>query len=52
LRQHHLADLLGLTPVHVCRILSAFRKEKICDISDGIVRIGDLEALRHIGALT
>jgi CRP/FNR family transcriptional regulator len=52
LRQQHFADLLGLTPVHVCRILSAFRKEKICDISDGIVRIWDLEALRQIGVST
>ncbi len=49
LRQQHFADLLGLTPVHVCRVLSAFRKDKICDISDGMAKIWDLEGLRQIG---
>ena len=49
LRQQQIAELLGLTPVHVCRVLSAFRKDGICDISNGMAQILDLDQLRQIG---
>jgi CRP-like cAMP-binding protein len=49
LRQQQLAEMLGLTPVHVCRVLSEFRKNGYCDISDGAARIFDIDELRQIG---
>ena len=50
LRQQHIADLTGLTPVHVCRVLSAFRKDGIFQIEGGIAKISDLAALQGIAA--
>lgn len=41
LRQQHIADAVGLTPVHVSRIISAFRKDEVIDFSRGVLRILD-----------
>lgn len=41
LRQQHIADLTGLTPVHVCRVLGAFRKDGIFQVDEGLGRVGD-----------
>jgi CRP-like cAMP-binding protein len=45
LTQAQLADHLGITPVHVNRILRSFREAGIVSIRDGEVTIGDLEEL-------
>lgn len=48
LRQSHIADSTGLTTVHVSRTLSAFRKDGIFAIEDGLLKIFDLTRLRRI----
>lgn len=47
LRQSHIADATGLTTVHVCRVINAYRKQGIFAIDDGVLRILDLAALRR-----
>lgn len=34
LRQHHIADATGLTPVHVSKVLSEFRRTGLIEIGD------------------
>ena len=46
LTQGQLADHLGLTAVHVNRVLRAFREAGIVTIRDGSVHIADLDRLR------
>lgn len=46
LRQHHLADATGLTPVHVNKVLSAFRRSGMIEISDRSLAILDMAAFR------
>jgi CRP-like cAMP-binding protein len=48
-RQSHIADATGLTSVHVSRTLSAFRKDGVFAIEDGLLKIIDLTKLRRIG---
>ncbi len=43
--QTDLADILGLTPIHVNRVLRALREEKICTFRSGIVQIHDWDRL-------
>ena len=47
-RQEHIADALGLTPVHVNRTLAQLRKENVIDFRRGAMRILDFEALNKI----
>lgn len=49
LRQSHIADSTGLTSVHVSRTLSAFRKDGVFAIEDGLLKVIDLTRLRRIG---
>lgn len=42
LRQQHIADTVGLTPVHVSRIISALRKQGILSVARGELQIVDL----------
>jgi CRP/FNR family transcriptional regulator, anaerobic regulatory protein len=51
LRQKHIADITGLTPVHVSRVIGLFRKRGLLMISGGIITILDLPELRRLGAL-
>jgi CRP-like cAMP-binding protein len=51
LRQQHIADLLGLTPVHVNRVLRKFKAEKIADFSNGVITIHDLAEVERLGAI-
>lgn len=51
LRQQHIADAVGLTPVHVSRVFSLFRERGIVELSDGILQVGNLAELEHIGSL-
>jgi len=39
LRLRHIADALGLTPVHVSRVLSHFRDRGLCVLSNGILNV-------------
>ncbi len=49
LRQQHIADITGLTPVHVNRTLGNFRRDGILEISDCVLKILDMHALRRLG---
>lgn len=51
LRQQHIADAVGLTPVHVSRVLSLLRDRGIVVLSDGVLEVVDLPALEGIGSL-
>ena len=51
LRQKHIADTVGLTSVHVSRVLSLFRDRRIVVLSEGILEVIDLPALERIGSL-
>jgi DNA-binding transcriptional regulator YhcF (GntR family) len=45
LTQSQLADHLGLTPVHVNRVLKSFRQAGIVTVRNGHVDIADLDRL-------
>jgi CRP/FNR family transcriptional regulator, anaerobic regulatory protein len=51
LRQQQIADCTGLTPVHVCRVLGRLRKDSICDVARGMVRIIDRAELERMALL-
>jgi CRP-like cAMP-binding protein len=51
LRQQYLADAVGLTPVHVSRVLSLFRNRRIAVLSEGVLEVIDLPALQRISSL-
>jgi CRP-like cAMP-binding protein len=48
LTQQELGSALGLTNVHVNRILRRLRDEDLMDIQRGVVRIQDLERLQRV----
>ncbi len=48
LTQQQLADHLGLTAIHVNRVLKAFREREIVVVREGTVRILNFERLRLI----
>jgi CRP/FNR family transcriptional regulator, anaerobic regulatory protein len=48
LRQQHIADATGLTPVHVNRVLGALRNEGVIELSGGILKISNLNGLLRI----
>ncbi len=45
-RQQHMADLLGLTQVHVSRVVSKFRRAGLIELSGGLLQIVDANGLR------
>jgi CRP/FNR family transcriptional regulator len=51
LRQQHIADAVGLTPVHVSRVFSLFRDRYILALSEGVLKVFDLPELERIGSL-
>ncbi len=51
LRQQHIADTVGLTPVHVSRVLGMFRDRRILTLSDGTLHVTDQQQLERIGCL-
>ena len=51
LRQQHIADAVGLTPVHVSRVFSVFRDRYILALSEGYLKVFDLPELERIGSL-
>jgi CRP-like cAMP-binding protein len=50
LRQHHIADAVGLTVVHVGNILTEFRRDGLLEITDRSLTISDPAGLRRIAA--
>ena len=48
LTQTHLADLMGLSPVHVNRTIQALRKRQLIRLNEGRLAIGDLSALQRV----
>lgn len=52
LRQQHIADAVGLTSVHVSRVLGAFRDRGIVEMSNGMLRVTDLNELNHLAHCT
>lgn len=51
LRQHHIADAMGLTPVHVSRVLTNFRRKKLIDIGGGFLTILNADELCRIAGI-
>ena len=51
LSRQQIADCTGITPVHACRVLGTLRKDCICDVGRGIVRIIDRAELLRIGTV-
>lgn len=50
LTQTELGDALGLTPVHVNRVLREFREQRLIAIEHRILRMLDVEGLQEIAA--
>jgi CRP-like cAMP-binding protein len=48
LRQHHIADATGLTPVHVSKVLSEFRRNGLLRISERSLTVLDLEGFQRV----
>jgi CRP/FNR family transcriptional regulator, anaerobic regulatory protein len=48
LRQHHIADATGLTPVHVSKVLGEFQRKDLIRLNDRSLMIVDAVALRRI----
>jgi CRP-like cAMP-binding protein len=51
LRQRHIAEMTGLTPVHVSRVLGTFRDRGLCRLSEGMLEILDPAAMAKLGAV-
>jgi CRP/FNR family transcriptional regulator len=51
LRQHHIADATGLTPVHVSKVLGEFQRGGLIEINNRWLTIKDVEALRREGEM-
>jgi CRP/FNR family transcriptional regulator, anaerobic regulatory protein len=51
LRQQHIADAVGLTPVHVSRVFSAFRDRGVLALSDGVLQVFNAPELERIGTV-
>ena len=47
-RQQHIADTVGLTSVHVSRVMGAFRKGGIIEAGENVLKIRKLDELRRI----
>lgn len=51
LRQQHIADAVGLTAVHVSRVIGIFREQGLVDFSSGLLQVLNLPELKRIGSL-
>lgn len=51
LRQQQIADAVGLTSVHVSRVLSLFRERRIVVLSEGVLEVVNRPELERIGSL-
>jgi len=51
LRQQHIADAVGLTPVHVSRVFGLLRERGVVSMSDGMLHVSDMLELERLGSL-
>jgi CRP/FNR family transcriptional regulator, anaerobic regulatory protein len=51
LRLRHIADVLGLTPVHVSRVLSHFRDRGLCVVANGVLNVLDEPGLDRLATV-
>lgn len=51
LRQEHIADIIGLTPVHVSRIVTMFRKARLIEIEQRVLTVIEPEELKRIAGM-
>ncbi|MGP8119098.1 MAG: Crp/Fnr family transcriptional regulator [Xanthobacteraceae bacterium] len=51
LRQQHIADAVGLTAVHVNRVLGIFRDRGVVELSDGVLHVLNAVELQRVGSL-
>lgn len=51
LRQQHIADAVGLTSVHVSRVIGLFREQGLVEFSSGVLQVLNLPELKRIGSL-
>ncbi len=49
LRQQHIAETVGLTPVHVNRVIGLFRDRGLLELSGGVLQVLNLPELERIG---
>ena len=49
LSQNDLAEINGMTSVHINRLLGELRLDGLCSLTDGIVHLGNLPALVRVG---
>ena len=52
LRQQHIADTVGLTSVHVSRVISLFRERGILELSNGVLTVFNLLEVERLGLLS
>jgi CRP/FNR family transcriptional regulator, anaerobic regulatory protein len=50
IRNHHISEALGITPVHVSRTLNKLKRESVIERVDGFFVIPDFEKLSEIAA--
>jgi CRP/FNR family transcriptional regulator len=48
LRQRHIADATGLTPVHVSRVIGSFRNAGLIEITGRFLKVLNLDELRRV----
>ena len=51
LKQRHIADSVGLTTVHVSRVLGHLRSRGILSLSEGAIEVLDFPALEQLGSV-
>jgi CRP/FNR family transcriptional regulator len=51
LRLQHIADATGLTPIHVSRVITRFRKRGLIDLSGSFLTVLDPAELERIGSM-
>lgn len=51
LRQQHIADAVGLTSVHVSRVIGLFRDQGLIEFSGGVLQVLNPPELERIGAM-
>jgi CRP-like cAMP-binding protein len=52
LRQQHIAEAVGLSTVHVSRVMGVLRKRGLIELSEGVLEVFDPTGLERIGAIT
>ena len=50
IRNHHISEALGITPVHVSRTLNKLKRESVVERSNGYFSFPDLEKLAEVAA--